>query len=235
MTKVSSIDDFKHLIGKILREKPDFLQSIRNLDDPFDFFAVYEKIARLTSSMFEIEITDSAIPFSMKFDLVILVMEMVYEGTATQELIEKIYSEFGDFESKILKEIKSDAKATIEIISLSCITGHFEFACKLLEHLHDNIGDIPRHYYKNIIQHTALTLQSLSSIIQEKLYDDKQDFLNQELVKFSFAAMGVENGEFHETEVYQRLVSEHPTLLNTYEQAVKTLKRFQTRSAILSL
>lgn len=231
MMKISSREDFKRLIADIMKSESAFLRSIQTLEDPYDFYQLYTKIIRLSKSYFEVEIDDTSIPFYMKFDLVTLVMDQVSGNEGTNGLIERVCTL--PMDSDLIKDINSNPRLTIDVANLACLSDHFETAYLLLEYLHDNIDNVHRQAYDIVIKRMSILLESLSSIIQEKLYNDTSNVMNVPVVKFTLEAMQNDNTKFKQTKVYELLTAEHPEILKTYEQATKTLKRFQTRKSIL--
>lgn len=234
MLKVSTNEEFKRLIAVIVQEGEDFLSPIKELGDPYDFYKVYEKIIELASDNLKVEINDKNVPFFMKFDLVTISINLVNDTDYADEFMNKLCSiSFDDLDSKLLGEIKNDANVITEVASLGCILNHFTLPYNLLSYLHQNIGNVPIQRYEKVIHNISILLESLSSIIQEKLYNDKSGLLNPEVTQFTLQSMQTEDSKKENTEVFKRLSVEYPEILKTYEQAISTLKRLQTRRSIL--
>ena len=232
MLKVSTNEDFRRLMVKIIKKGKLFLEPISKLKDPYDFFQVYEKTIELASCYFNVTINDENIPFNMKFDLVIIVTQLcIAEGT--DGLVNRIFSIPFASNSTLLDQIKNDARVNVNVANLGCIHNYFDMAYDLLNHLHNNIETVPAQNYEMIIRNISLLLGTLDGIIQEKLYNNNSVYINRQIIDFSLLLIQIDNPKMKETEVFERLTSEYPEILKTYIKALQTFKRFEARSLIL--
>ena len=232
MLKVSTNEDFRRLMVKIIKKGQFFLDPISELKDPYDFFQVYEKTIELASCYFNVTINDENIPFNMKFDLVIIVTELCIDD-GTDGLVNRIFSIPFASDSTLLNQIKNDARVNVNVANLGCIQDRFDTAYSLLNHLYNSIETVPTQHYEMVIRNVSLLLGTLDGIIQEKLYNNNSVYINRQIIDFSLLLIQIDNPKMKETEVFKRLTVEYPEILKTYIKALQTFKRFQTRSLIL--
>jgi len=233
MTKISTLNQFQQLIGSIMEEGENFLSPTKEMDDNLDIFKVYEKTIELASSYFGVEVTLINVPFFMKFDLVSFVFNYIHGVTGIDTFIKNIFDTSFNSHSQLLIEIKKDYRVCMDLANLGCLIDNYEWPYLLLNHIYENVNNIPKHFYPIIIHELSFLLESLSGIIQKKLFNDESGFMNQELVKFTFAFMQIDSSKKDDTIVYKRLLTEHLEILKVYRQAVQTLKRIQIRNSIL--
>jgi hypothetical protein len=234
MTRISTLNDFQRLIGAIMEEGKNFLSPIKDMEDNLDIFKVYEKTIELASNYFEVEVTVSNIPFFMKFDLVSFVFNYIHCQAGIDTFIKNIFTTSFNSNSQLLIEIKKDYRVCMDLANLGCLIDNYEWPYLLLNHIYQNVDSIPKHFYSIIIRELSFLLESLSGIIQKKLFNDESDFMNKELVEFTFAFMQDDSSKKDGTIVYKRLLTEHLEILKVYRQAVQTLKRLQIRNSILA-
>lgn len=231
--EISSDEEFRQLMVMILKKGSEFLTPIKYLKDPYDFYAVYEKTIEIASDHFNATINDEKVPFNMKFNLVIIVMELqINDGT--RQLTKNILLSNFESDSKLLNEIKNDALVNTNIANLACLQENFDVAYKLLNYLCDNISNIPFHDYQIANRNITKILGSLDNIIQEKLYNIKSSYINRQVIDFSLLLIQMNNPKKEGNEVYQILRTKYPEILLVYETALRTLKKFQAKFAVFS-
>jgi hypothetical protein len=233
MRKISTLSEFQWLIGYIMKEEADFLLPVKDIEDNLNIFNIFEKTIEIASEHFEVEITLTSIPLFMKFDLVSYVINATYGEEGINNFLKNIYSTPFTSDSNVITEIKSDFRVCMDLANLGCLLDNYEWPYLLLEHMYNNTYKIAKSNYPVIIHELAFLLESLSAVVQKKLYNDENNFMNQELVKFTFSAMDNDETKKETTEVYKRLKAEHPEILKVYTQAVTLLKRLQFRNSVL--
>lgn len=233
MKQISSKEDFKRLVVNIIQDGGRFFESIKQLEDPLDFYQVYGRVIWLAQSKYEVNVVDSCIPFFMKFDLVTICISNGLGDEAIDKFMEKILSIPLDSDSQLINSIKNDARISISVADWGCTIGKFEPAYDLLHHVYNRLSSIPSNNYETIIRYLAMLMETLNSVMQLKLYGEKGDTLNHALVVFSLEYMKKVNSKKYDTEVYKRLAEEYPEILKVYDQAAETLKRFETSKSIL--
>jgi|GEM_PF-3404603 len=234
MKKISTLNELQWFVGSIMEEGINFLSPIKEMNDNLDIFKVYEKTIELASNYFEVEITLENVPFCIKFELSNFAFDYINGKKGTDNFFKDIYSKSFNSNSKLLNEIKKDYRVCMDFCNLGCILDNYDWPYILLDHMYKNINNIPKTLHSIIMNELSFLLESLSKIIQKKLYNDEDGLLNEEIVKFNISFMQISNKKREETIVYQRLLYEHLELLRVYRQATQTLKRLQIRNPILA-
>ena len=233
MRKISTLDEFEQLVIYIMGDETDLFSSIKDMEANLDFFKVYDQIIELISNHLSLEITFIDIPFLMKFDIVISVINKIQGNDGITAFLQTIYSIPFDSDSELLTAIKNDYRACIFLVNFGPLLNQYEYPYHLLNHVHENINNIFKNDYSLIIRDISFFLDSLGGIIQKKLYNDESEFLNHELIDFTFSFIQITHTKKEDTLTYRRLLAEYPDILKVYELAVTTLNRLKTRNSIL--
>jgi len=227
MKKVSTLFELQRFIGHIMDDKTNFLSPIKDMENNLDFFMVYDKTIELASNHFTLEITLSDIPFYIKFDLVSFVITKVLGENGMNAFLKKIYSMPFDSDSILLIEFKNDYRICVDIASLGCLLDNYIWPYILLNHMYENASNIPKKHYPILIRSLAFLLDSLSGVIQKKLYGDLNGLICLEVEEFCFSYIQSYDIETKNMVVYKRLLVEYPEILKVYEQTVNTLTQLQ--------
>ena len=236
MKKISTTEGYQRFIGTIMEEGKNIFYPIKNMkDDYLDFFKVYETAIALASDYYHVEITLNDVPFNMKFSLVSYAINSVYGDRITEVFFERIFKLNLNSDSPILVQIKSDIIACIDLANLSCISQNFDWCHMILSHISKNFDKIEVEYYPKCIQLLSYLVGHLSITIQNKLYGDKEDCVNQEIQEFILSFMQFGSSPTEDTRVYKLLLAEYPKILKLYQEAFGILEHFQSIDLIIIL
>ena len=233
MKKILTLEQLSQLIGDIIEDKTDFIYSIKPMNDDSNVFKIYDKIIKLASSHFNVEVNIIGVPFSMKFDLVSVIVNKINGEAGTIAFLEKIFNTPFDSESKLLTEIKNDLIACSSLANFSYLIDNYDWTYQLLNYIYDNINDIPKTHYPIIIHHLAFLLESLCLVIQKKLYNDVDSSANNGVTIFNSSFMQIGSRKKEDVIVYQLLLSEHQEILKLHKKTITILNRLQIRHLIL--
>ncbi|MCX8075134.1 MAG: hypothetical protein N2749_06070 [Clostridia bacterium] len=229
MNTILTTEQFLILTYNLLQnEFPDIEYSISD----YCFYNIYEDLVKIISEKYDIKIISENISFDARLYLVTLFINNLKNSNTIESFLKQLQNDILN-NSCLMNEFKKSFSAITDIIFLSSINCNFNLSIMLLTLAEEVFLTIPHTLYSRAIKDFSKILESLSSYVQKKLYNDNSKFFNWPVTLFTLESLQTDKSKFKSTEVYLKLNDKYPDILETYEKSLFILEKLKIRKSII--